>query len=64
MEKLERMRFDALAQLRDCLMELLDVDAVEKGLSQANYLLETMRRLLVDGHASMDLQGLQVLGSS
>jgi hypothetical protein len=39
-------------------MELLDPDTLEKGLPQATYLLETMRRLLVDGNMSMDLQGL------
>ena len=37
-------------------MELLDVDSVEGGLSQATYLLEKTRRLLIDGSTSMDLE--------
>ena len=37
-------------------MDLLDVDTVESGLFQGTYLLETMRRLLVDGSMSMDLE--------
>jgi hypothetical protein len=48
-----------VVQLRDCLMELLDADTVESGLSQATYLLETMRRLLVDGSTSMGLEGIR-----
>jgi hypothetical protein len=57
LEKFELMRRGVLDELRDCLMELLDVDAVEKGLLQAKFLLLTMRRLLVDGNMNMDLQG-------
>jgi len=58
LENFEIVRFGLLVQLRDCLMELLDADNIEKGLTQATYLLETMRRLLVDGNMSMDLRGL------
>ena len=56
METFEVIRLSTLAQLRDCLMDLLDVDTVESGLFQGTYLLETMRRLLVDGSMSMDLE--------
>lgn len=51
------MKHTTLVQLRECLMELLDVDSVERGLSAATYLLETMRRLLVDGNTSIGLEG-------
>ena len=53
------IRGSALVQLRDCLMELLDADMVESGLSQATYLLKTMRKLLVDGSTSMGLEGIR-----
>lgn len=57
LEKFETMKFGGLVQLCDCLMELLEADTIEKGLPQATYLLEAMRRLLVDGNMNMDLQG-------
>jgi hypothetical protein len=52
------MKYSTLVQLRDCLMELLNVGSVERGLSGATYLLETMRRLLVDGNTSIGLEGM------
>ena len=58
MEKFEMMKLSTLVQLQDCLMELLDVDSVERGLSRATYICATMRRLLVDGSTSMDLEGI------
>ena len=54
------MGFNTLVQLRDCLMDLFESSAVEKGLLQAVYLLETLRRLLVDGNTRMDMHGLCV----
>jgi hypothetical protein len=57
LKKFELMRFNALVQLRDCLTELLDVAALDRGVYQASYLLETLRRLLVDENTEMDLQG-------
>jgi len=41
-------------------MDLFESRAVEKGLLQAVYLLETLRRLLVDGNTRMDMHGLCV----
>jgi hypothetical protein len=54
------MGFNTLVQLRDCLMDLFETSVVEKGLLQAVYLLETLRRLLVDGNTRMDMHGLFV----
>ena len=54
------MGFNTLVQLRDCLMDLFEARAVEKGLLHAVYLLETLRRLLVDGNTRMDMHGLFV----
>lgn len=47
-------------QLRDCLIELFGVDAIENGLSQAIYLLETFRRLLADEYTKLDFQGIVI----
>jgi len=55
------MGFNTLVQLRDCLMDSFEPNVVEKGLLQAVYLLETLRRLLVDGNTSMDMRGLIVV---
>jgi len=52
------MGFNTLVQLRDCLMDLFETRVVENGLVQSKYLLETLRRLLVDGNTSMDMRGL------
>jgi hypothetical protein len=41
-------------------MDLFETRAVEKGLSYAVYLLETLRRFLVDGNTRMDMHGLRV----
>jgi hypothetical protein len=55
--RFELGRVCALVQLRDCLTEVLDVTALDHGVYQASYLLETMRRLLADENTEMDLQG-------
>jgi hypothetical protein len=47
-----------MVQLRDCLMELLDVSNVEDGVAQGAFLFETLRRLLADDNTKMDLQSL------
>ena len=54
------MVFNTLVQLRDCLMDLFEARVPEKGLVQAVYLLETLRRFLVDGNTRMDMHGLCV----
>jgi hypothetical protein len=52
------MRFNTLVQLRDCLVELLDFNNAENGVSQGAFLFQTLRRLLTDNNTKMDLQGL------
>lgn len=58
LKKFEMMRFDTLVQLRDSLAELLNGDNLDDGVSQATYLLESLRRLLEDDKTQMDLKGL------
>ena len=54
------MRLNLLVQLRDCVVELLDVNVVNHALSQASYILRNIRRLLVHGGTSMEVQGICV----
>jgi hypothetical protein len=58
LQRFEMMRFNTMVQLRDCLMELLEVSNVENGVAQGAFLFETFRRLLGDDNTKMDLQSL------
>jgi len=51
------MRSEALVQLRDSLAELLHDNNSDRGVFQATYLLESLRRLLVDDRTQIDLKG-------
>ena len=56
------MVYNALVQLRDCLMDLFEVPTTGRGLLQAVYLLETLRRLLEQGNTTMQMHGLFDIG--
>jgi hypothetical protein len=51
------MRQNTLVQLRDCLTDLFEAKALNCGVYQATYLLESLRRLLLDENTKMDLEG-------
>ena len=57
LDKFALMRFNALVQLRDCLTDLLDPNDLTHSVAQATYLLETLRRSIVDESTKTDLQG-------
>lgn len=59
LERFEMMRLDTLVQLRDSLANLLNDENMDRGIIQARYLFESMRRLLVDENTRMDIKGLQ-----
>jgi len=59
LKNFEMMRSQTLIQLRDSLAGLLNDENRNPGIIQATYLLESLRRLLVDENSRMDIKGSQ-----
>ena len=59
LKNFEMMRSETLVQLRDSLADLLNDENMDRGIIQATYLFESLRRLFVDEDTGMDIKGLQ-----